>query len=89
MNAKTLSGAGVPEQDLLTPAQLSAWLQVPLCWPYNKLREPSETPLPVIKLGRYLRFSRKAVQQWLESQSVAVKSSATLRRETRAHENQN
>ena len=56
------------QNDLLTPEELCAWLKVGRTWPYERLRSKKGVPLPYIKLGRYLRFSRTAVAAWLESQ---------------------
>ena len=53
--------------DILTPQQLADRLQVKVGWVYEKMRPRQPHPLPVIKMGRYLRFSWPAVSAWLES----------------------
>jgi hypothetical protein len=50
--------------DILTPEQLSARLQVPVSWVYKH----SNNSLPVLRCGRYLRFSWPDVCAWLRSE---------------------
>jgi excisionase family DNA binding protein len=54
-------------QDILTPKQLAERLKVKPGWVYERLRPGKPNPLPVIKMGRYLRFHWPAVSAWLES----------------------
>lgn len=57
---------------LLTPAELAGRLAVSESWIREKTRERArvrdEDPLPVIRLGKYVRFSWPAVQEWLARQ---------------------
>jgi excisionase family DNA binding protein len=57
----------VPE--ILTPKEVAAMLRVAPSWIYAKSRRRQRNPLPVFRIGRYLRFSRAAVLAWLEKQS--------------------
>jgi excisionase family DNA binding protein len=50
-----------PESILLDADELSQILRVPRSWVYSHLRE-----LPVIRLGRYVRFKRSEVERFLE-----------------------
>lgn len=54
--------------DLLTPHQLAARLQVAVTWVYERSRKrKSGVPsLPVIKLGKLLRYNWPDVCQYLE-----------------------
>ncbi len=58
---------------LLTPAQLSERLNVPTSWIREKTRQRArvrdDDPLPVVRLGKYVRFDWQAVQRWLQRQS--------------------
>jgi predicted DNA-binding transcriptional regulator AlpA len=58
---------------LLTPLELAQRLAVPLSWVFEKTRERArvrdEDPLPVVRLGKYVRFSWSAVEEWLTRQS--------------------
>jgi hypothetical protein len=55
--------------DLLTPEELVARLHVPLSWAYEQTRERAKlrnkSPLPCIRMGKYLRFSWIQVSEWL------------------------
>lgn len=85
MNAKQKNGERmanpVAEQSvsqtsaaLLTPEELAAKLAVPQSWIREKTRERARVrdkdPLPVVRLGKYVRFSWPAVQAWLARQGA-------------------
>jgi hypothetical protein len=63
-----------PVTTLLTPEQLSAKLNVPPSWVREKTRERArlrdKDPLPVVRLGKYVRFSWPAVEAWLARQGA-------------------
>jgi hypothetical protein len=63
--------APIDAADILTPAELSERLKLPLSWIYEKSRKRGEhdNPLPVLRAGRYLRFSWPDVCAWLRSNS--------------------
>jgi len=50
-----------PDSILLDADELAQILRVPRSWVYSHLRE-----LPVIRLGRYVRFRRSEVERFLE-----------------------
>ena len=52
--------------DILTPLELAERLKVPKSWVYEKTRTRSCDPLPVIRLGKYMRFHWPKVVIWLE-----------------------
>ena len=58
---------------LLTPDQLAGRLAVPPSWIREKTRQRArlrdEDPLPVVRLGKYVRFSWIDVEAWLARQS--------------------
>jgi hypothetical protein len=58
---------------LLTPTQLAERLAVPTSWIREKTRlrarERDHDPLPVVRLGKYVRFDWHAVEAWLQRQS--------------------
>jgi excisionase family DNA binding protein len=58
-----------PQQDILTPTEAAELLRVPLSWVYEKSRRRQRNPIPVYRIGRYIRFSRAAVLLWLETQA--------------------
>ncbi len=53
--------------DLLTPQQLAERLQVAPTWVYerSRSRKSGVAPLPVIKLGKLLRYHWPSVCEWL------------------------
>jgi hypothetical protein len=59
---------------LLTPLQLAERLAVPASWVREKTRERArlrdKDPLPVVRLGKYVRFSWPAVEAWLARQGT-------------------
>jgi len=61
--------------DILTPSELADRLKVSESWIFEqtrtrwKTRNKSKTPLPCIRLGKYLRFSWVQVSAWLAAQS--------------------
>ena len=56
--------------DWLTLAELAAYLQVTPAWIYDRTRVDADDPIPHKKTGRYLRFSRKEIDRWVDKRSV-------------------
>jgi excisionase family DNA binding protein len=50
---------------LLTAEDVAEMLGVPKTWVYEQARKGL---LPTVELGRYRRFRREAVEQWIEKQ---------------------
>ena len=57
-----LAGMGAADGCLLTVDEVAAILRVPRSWVYSHLSQ-----LPVIRLGRYVRFKRSEVERFLEN----------------------
>jgi hypothetical protein len=58
----------IKAEDILTPEQLAKRLKLPLSWVYEKSRAGGahgRDPLPVLRCGRYLRFSWPDVCAWM------------------------
>jgi excisionase family DNA binding protein len=59
---------------LLTPAELAARLAVPQSWVREKTRERARVrdkdPLPVVRLGKYVRFNWAEVEKWIARQGA-------------------
>src|SRR5882672_11326924 len=53
---------------ILTLAEVAERLKVSQRWVYEKTRRRSQNPLPVIRIGRYLRFDWTRVSVWLRQQ---------------------
>lgn len=56
-------------EDILTPEQLAERLQVSKSWVFEQTRERAKvrnkTPLPCIRIGKYIRFSWSQVCRWM------------------------
>jgi excisionase family DNA binding protein len=61
------TSAPIDPADLLTPEELAKRLKVGPWYIYNQIRQRSPHAMPHFKMGRYLRFSWKAVSAWLEA----------------------
>lgn len=56
---------------LLTPEQAAARLQVPPSTIYELTRARAKRRLPVIRVGKYLRFRSSSVDRWLREGEAA------------------
>jgi excisionase family DNA binding protein len=54
--------------DLATVAQIAELLQVQKSWVYERTRRRGVERIPCFKLGKYLRFSRCEVLEWVQRQ---------------------
>jgi excisionase family DNA binding protein len=59
--------------ELLTLDEVVTWLRVPRSWVYERTRKGQ---IPHVKLGKYLRFPRQALTEWLGAQNREGPSSA-------------
>jgi excisionase family DNA binding protein len=57
----------VMEDDLLTVDEAARFLHVPLSWVYEHARTGSGDRLPVIKVGKYLRFHRRDLRAYIDA----------------------
>lgn len=65
-------------------------LNVPESWIYQHVRSRAEEKLPHFKLGKYIRFSTKALVRWLEmhhfnNESTSSVGQVSFARERRDH----
>ena len=61
---------------LLDVKQAAALLHVPKSWIYQHVRARTDEKFPHFKLGKYIRFSAKALAQWLETRHLNGESSS-------------
>ena len=54
------------ENQLLTVEEVARLLRVPKSWVYERSRARSRRQIPHLKLGKYLRFHKADVQEYLE-----------------------
>jgi predicted DNA-binding transcriptional regulator AlpA len=62
----------IDPSQILTLAELAERLKVSERWVYEKSRHRCVNPLPVIRIGRYLRFDWTSVSAWLRQQERAA-----------------
>jgi len=61
------STAGHKEKDaLLDVVQLADYLNVSKAWVYDRIRD---NEIPHYKFGKYLRFRKREIDKWIETQS--------------------
>ena len=80
-----------PPDRLLDVKAAAELLNVPESWIYQHVRARAEEKLPHFKLGKYIRFSAKALTQWLEARHLSDQTTSwagqgnlpQARRETR------
>ena len=51
--------------ELMTVRQVAELLQVPVSWIYGRMRKRSLERLPAYRLGKYWRFHRNEVLEWV------------------------
>jgi excisionase family DNA binding protein len=58
------------DKELLTIDELADELKVNKSWIYARTREKGPDALPRIRLGRYLRFEKNEVIDWLRAKTT-------------------
>ncbi len=61
---------------LLTVEQVAEMWQLSRSWIYERTRRRGLEQLPHFKLGKYLRFEEKAVQEYLDRQRIGAQPNA-------------
>ncbi len=57
-------------EPLMSVQELAVFLNVPRSWVYTQIREAKRTGFPVIKVGKYRRFIRQDVMDWLANNTT-------------------
>ena len=52
--------------DLLTINEMAEKLKVPKSWLYSRTRESGPGTIPMLKVGKYIRFRLNEVMAWIE-----------------------
>ena len=55
---------------LLTVQDAARFLKVPISWVYEHVRPDSQDRLPVVKIGKYVRFQRGDLQAYIDAKRV-------------------
>jgi excisionase family DNA binding protein len=56
------------DDDLASVREIAEFLQVPASWVYERTRRRGIERIPHFKLGKYLRFSRSEILEWIHRQ---------------------
>jgi excisionase family DNA binding protein len=62
-----------PLSEILTPEEVATILRVKPSWVHEKTRSRTRNPLPVLRIGRYIRFRRADVNAWLDRMGAPEK----------------
>lgn len=57
--------------ELLTVHDAARFLKVSVSWIYEHVRDDAEDRLPVLKLGKYLRFDRRDLHAYIDAKRAA------------------
>ena len=57
--------------ELMTPQEAASFLKVTVSWIYEHVRPEAEDRLPVVKLGKYLRFDRRDLNAFIDAKRAA------------------
>jgi hypothetical protein len=67
----TTTTAAVPDSEpLLDVREAAALLRVPISWLYGESRKGEKGAVPAIRIGRYLRYRKVDLQEWILHQRV-------------------
>jgi predicted DNA-binding transcriptional regulator AlpA len=70
MTQSASTGAPVLPADLLTVPQLAKRLRVSTAWVYDKTKKGALHPLPVLRVGHFVRFDWCAVCEWMRKKAA-------------------
>ncbi len=72
VEAGNLPGSPLDPSQILTLDEVAGRLKVSRRFVYEKTRRRSPNPIPVIRIGKYLRFDWISVSAWLRQQERAA-----------------
>jgi excisionase family DNA binding protein len=59
------------DETLLTPQDAARFLKVSVSWVYEHVRPDADDRLPVVKLGKYLRFDARDLRAYVDAKRAA------------------
>ena len=71
--------AAVVVDELLTVNDAARFLHVTVSWVYEHTRDDAEDRLPFVKLGKYVRFDRTDLREFIDAKRQAARSGARRR----------
>ena len=69
--------------DLLTVQEAARFLRVTVSWVYEHVRPEAEDRLPVLKLGKYLRFDPRDLRTYIDAKRAEARQPRRQRRRHR------
>jgi excisionase family DNA binding protein len=66
-------------EELLTAQDAARFLNVSVSWVYERTRSSAADRLPVVKLGKYVRFSRDDLRAYVEAKREASRATRRAR----------
>ena len=60
--------------ELLTAQEMADRLRVPVSWLYGQTRQKGKGTIPVLRVGKYLRFRESQVLEWLKERQNGMKA---------------
>ena len=60
--------------ELLTVQDAARFLNVTVSWVYEHVRDDATDRLPVLKLGKYLRFDRRDLRAYIDAKREAART---------------
>lgn len=67
-NSDVARGREIYEDELSGVKDIAVFLSVPVSWVYERTRRRGNERIPHFKLGKYLRFSRTEIIDWVHQQ---------------------
>ena len=71
--------AVVNGDELLTVTDAARLLNVTVSWVYEHTRDDAEDRLPFVKLGKYVRFDRADLREYIDAKRAACRGTARRR----------
>jgi excisionase family DNA binding protein len=67
------------DDSLLTPQDAARFLKVSVSWVYEHVRPEAQDRLPVVKLGKYLRFDARDLRAYVDAKRADSQQSGRRR----------
>ena len=66
-------------EELLTVNDAARFLRVTVSWVYEHTRDDAEDRLPFVKIGKYVRFDRTDLREFIDAKRKATRNTARRR----------
>lgn len=72
-SADTAANYSSNDEQLLTVHDAARFLNVTVSWIYEHVRPDADDQLPVVKLGKYLRFDLRDLREYVDAKREAAR----------------